>query len=54
VKQVVEQPKLVDELQKMEYEELLPIEKKLIVWSVVIGVALLGILVWLSHAYFET
>jgi hypothetical protein len=49
-----EQPKLSDELQKMEYEELLPIEKKLIAWSIGIGVVALGVLVWLSHAYFET
>ena len=49
-------PDLVNELQKMdtEYEELLPIEKKLIGWSIAIGVVALGILVWLSHAYFET
>ena len=34
---VVEAPmeaKLIDELQKMEYEPLLPVEKKLIVWSI--------------------
>ena len=49
-----EEPKLVDELQKMEYEELLPIEKKLIVWSITIGILALGVLVWLSHTYFET
>jgi hypothetical protein len=50
---VSEQPKLSEELQKMEYEELLPIEKKLIAWSIAIGVAALGILIWLSHTYFE-
>lgn len=50
-----ENPNLVEELQKMEeeYEELLPIEKKLIGWSVAIGVIALGVLVWLSQAYFE-
>ncbi len=46
-----EQPKLADELQRMEYEELLPIEKKLIGWSIAIGIVALGVLVWLSHAY---
>jgi hypothetical protein len=47
---------LVRELDQMdtEYEELLPIEKKLIGWSIFIGVAALGILVWLSRTYFET
>ena len=50
-----ENPNLVKELEQMEeeYEPLLPIEKKLIAWSIATGVALLGILVWLSHAYFE-
>lgn len=49
-----EEPKLVEELQKMEHEELLPIEKKLITWSIAIGVVALGFLVWLSHTYFES
>ncbi len=51
-----ENPNLVKELEQMEeeYEPLLPIEKKLILWSVIIGVLSLGILVWLSHTYFET
>ena len=44
--------KLIDELQKMEYEPLLPVEKKLIVWSIGIGVVSLGFLYWLSVAFF--
>jgi hypothetical protein len=44
--------KLIDELQKMEYEPLLPIEKKLIGWSIGIGVVSLGILVWISYTFF--
>ena len=44
--------KLIDELQKMEYEPLLPVEKRLIVWSLVLGVTLLGILVWVSARFF--
>lgn len=49
-----EEPKLVDELKKMdmEYEPLLPIEKKLIGWSLIIGVVLLGVLVWVSYTFF--
>ncbi len=36
----------VGELKKMEYEPLMPIEKKLIVWSLGLGVLLLALLVW--------
>jgi hypothetical protein len=41
----MEQPKIRDEIEKMPYEPLLPIEKKLIAWSLGIGVVLLLILV---------
>jgi hypothetical protein len=44
--------KLIDELQKMEYEPLLPVEKKLISWSLIIGVVSLGFLYWLSITFF--
>ncbi len=44
--------RLVDELKGMEREPLLPVEKKLIGWSIAIGVGLLGVLVWASHTYF--
>jgi hypothetical protein len=47
-----DQPRLADELEQMEYEPLLPVEKKLIFWSIVLGVALLGALTWLSHIFF--
>jgi hypothetical protein len=43
---------LADELQKMEYEPLLPVEKKLIAWSLGIGVVALGLLVWVSYTFF--
>ena len=52
---VVEQPmeaKLIDELQKMEYEPLLPVEKQLITWSLIIGVVALGFLWWISVTFF--
>ncbi len=48
----VGQPRIVDELKGMEREPLLPVEKKLIGWSIGIGVGLLGILVWMSYAFF--
>ena len=44
--------KLIDELQKMEYEPLLPVEKKLIAWSLIIGVVALGFLWWISITFF--
>lgn len=47
-----EEVKLSEELKKMEYEPLLPIEKKLIGWSIGLGVILLGILVWVSYTFF--
>ena len=36
----------------MEYEPLLPVEKKLIVGSLVLGVVLLGLLMWVSRVFF--
>ena len=47
-----DRPKLVDELEKMEYEPLLPVEKMLITWSLGLGAVLLGLLLWISHAFF--
>ena len=47
-----EQPKIADEMGKMRHEPLLPIEKKLIGWSLIAGVVLLVILVWISYTFF--
>ena len=47
-----ESPKLAEELRKMEYEPLLAIEKKLIAWSISLGIAALGVLIWLSETFF--
>jgi hypothetical protein len=47
-----EQPRLADEMEKMEFEPLLPVEKKLIVWSIALGVVLLGLLTWVSYRFF--
>ncbi len=44
--------KIKEEMEKMEYEPLLPIEKKLITWSLILGVVLLVILVWVSYTFF--
>jgi hypothetical protein len=46
-----QRPKLAEEMQKMAYEPLLPIEKKLIVWSLSLGIVLLVVLVLISRAF---
>ncbi len=43
---------LARELEQMPWEPLLPVEKKLIGWSIGLGVGLLGILVWVSYTFF--
>lgn len=48
-----EEPKLAEELHKMQYEPMLPVEKKLVLWSVSLGVILLGLLMWASHTFFH-
>lgn len=49
----MEPPKLAEELKKMEYEPLLPVEKKLIGWSLALGFALVVLLVWINQAFFK-
>jgi hypothetical protein len=46
-------PKLAEELRAMEVEPLLPVEKKLILYSVILGVGLLAVLAWVSATFFE-
>jgi len=46
------QPKLSEELKKMEYEPLLPVELTLIRWSIGIGVVSLVVLYWVSATFF--
>ena len=36
----------------MEQEPLLPVEKKLIGWSLALGFLLLGLLIWVSGRFF--
>ncbi len=36
----------------MEYEPLLPVEEKLIAGSLLLGLVLLGLWIWLSYAFF--
>ncbi|HEV2977145.1 MAG TPA: hypothetical protein VG425_06120 [Casimicrobiaceae bacterium] len=49
----MEQPKIGEEIQKMAYEPLLPIEKKLIAWSFGLGVVLLAVLVFVSRVFLK-
>lgn len=51
---MAEKPKLAEELKKMEYEPLLPVELQLIRWSIGIGVASLVILYWVSATFFPS
>jgi hypothetical protein len=49
----MEQPKIGEEIQKMAYEPLLPIEKQLIGWSLGIGIVLLVVLTLVAHAFLK-
>jgi hypothetical protein len=46
------EPSPARELEAIPYEPLLPIEKKLIVWCLVLGILLLGLLLWISTTFF--
>ena len=50
--QMPEDPRFAEEIRKMEYEPMLPVELTLIRWSLGIGVALIAVLVWVSYAFF--
>jgi hypothetical protein len=47
----VPQPDIREELRQAPHEPLLPIEKKLIGWSLGTGIVLLGILVLINHFF---
>ena len=49
---MAETPKLAEEMKKMEYEPLLPVEKKLIGWSLGLGSTLIFVLYWISVTFF--
>ncbi len=44
-----EKTKIAEEIQKIEYEPLLPIEKKLITWSIITGIVLIVVLYLISR-----
>ena len=43
-----------EELARIPDEPLLPVEKQLIAGSLILGLALLGVLLWLSHVLFPS
>ncbi|WP_439623733.1 hypothetical protein [Gemmata sp.] len=43
-----------DEIARVEAEPLLPVEKQLIAGSLLLGVVLLGVLLWVTAAYFPS
>ena len=45
-----DKPRIGEEIRKIEAEPLLPIEKKLIAWSLILGVVLLAVLVWTGNS----
>lgn len=49
----MEQPKIGEEIQKMAYEPLLPIEKKLIGWSLGLGIVLLVVLLVAARLFLK-
>jgi hypothetical protein len=54
VARVQEEPKISEEIQKMAYEPLLPIEKKLIGWSLGLGIVLLIVLFAVARLFIKT
>lgn len=50
--QNVPQPSLAEELAAIPYEPLLAVEKWLIASSLLLGVVLLGLLLWISTTFF--
>jgi hypothetical protein len=51
---MAEKSKFKEEFEKMEYEPVLPIEKKLIIWSIGLGIVLLLIFILIRYTFFPT
>ena len=47
-----DQPRVGNELKKMPIEPLLPVEKRLIAWSLGLGIVLMVVLIVVSRVYF--
>lgn len=48
----VQQPKVAEEMAQIPYEPFMPVERKLVTWSLILGVVLLGVLIWIAEAFF--
>jgi hypothetical protein len=48
----VTEQQTAEEMARIPYEPLLPAEKKLIAGSLLLGLILLGVLLWVSATYF--
>jgi hypothetical protein len=48
----IQDVRLAEEMAAQPDEPLLPIEKTLIAGSLILGIALLGLLIWLSNTFF--
>ena len=46
-----QQTNIADEMDKMRHEPLLPVEKKLITWSLTVGIVLLVVLALISRIF---
>jgi len=46
-----QQSKIADEMGQMRHEPLLPVEKKLITWSLAVGIVLLVVLAIISRMF---
>jgi hypothetical protein len=46
------EPSVAQEIEAIPYEPLLPVEKKLIAACLILGVLLLGLLLWASTTFF--
>lgn len=47
-----EEKEMFAEMKRMEYEPLLPVEKKLISYSIVLGILLLFVFIWINITFF--
>ncbi len=46
-------PQLADEMARMRSEPILPVERKLVAISLILGVVLLVVLAWISLTFFR-
>jgi uncharacterized membrane protein YukC len=52
VNEEIKTEEIAKELERMQYEEWLPVESKLVKWCIGLGIVLLIILIWISYTFF--